>query len=74
MTSKTLEGLQRPSPSAAVDSGLAHAVQHRDGNSSRLLYLGTNNNQPLNGDEKYEFTVRVCVARRTLRNLAWAVG
>lgn len=36
--------------------------------SSRVLYLGTNDNNPLNGDPKYKFTVNVTV-NRTMNGL-----
>jgi hypothetical protein len=57
-----------------IGSGVPQKVRHRSGISSRVLYLGTNDNNPLNGDAKYKFAVNVSVARHRLANVGRAVG
>jgi hypothetical protein len=55
-----------------IGTGTAQTVAHNRGLASRVLYLGTNDNSPLNGDPQYKFTVRVSVARRRLSNVGRA--
>lgn len=57
-----------------IGTGVSKKVKHLSGMSSRVLYLGTNDNNPLNGDAKYKFTVNVSVARHQLANVGRAVG
>ncbi len=56
-----------------IGSGINAIVGHGARGPARVLYLGLNDNNPLNGDANKKFTVLVNVRRRPLRNVGPAI-
>ena len=57
-----------------IGSGTDLQVKHKGKSPTRTLWLGTNDNNPLNGSDKNKFTVVVSVTRRALDNVRRAEG
>jgi hypothetical protein len=56
----------------SIGSGINQRVSFGGGTTSRVLWLGTNDNNPYNGDDNKRFTVHVRVTRAQLPNVGRA--